>query len=73
MTSLDTLPALPGYFAGSPVLLAIFLWLTEKPLPGQERALARPGSPAAALNVGWATIMVAGPLILGVLDAACPN
>ncbi len=70
MTSLDTLPAFLGYFAGSLVLLAIFLWLHEKLLPGQEWALIRQGNPAAALSVAGAAGGFALPLASAIVHSA---
>ena len=70
MTSLDTLPAFLAYFAGSVVLLGIFLWLHERLLPGGEWALIRQGNPAAALSVAGAAGGFALPLASAIVHSA---
>lgn len=70
MTSLDTLPAFLAYFAGSLVLLALFLWLHEKLLPGQEWRLIREGNAAAALSVAGAAGGFALPLASAIVHSA---
>ena len=50
----NLLPAFLGYFVGSLVLLAIFLWLHKVLLLGAEWRLIREGNVAAALCVGGA-------------------
>ena len=70
MTSLETLPAFLAYFAGSVVLLAAFLWLHERLLPGQEWKLIREGNAAAALSVAGAAGGFALPLASAVVHSA---
>jgi putative membrane protein len=70
MTSLDTLPAFLAYFAGSLVLLGIFLWLHERLIPGREWALIRQGNPAAALSVAGAAGGFALPLASAIVHSA---
>jgi putative membrane protein len=70
MTSLSTLPEFLAYFAGSLVLLGIFLWLHEKLLPGREWQLIREGNPAAALSVAGAAGGFALPLASAIVHSA---
>ena len=70
MTSLATLPAFLVYFAGSLVLLGIFLWLHEVLLPGAEWKLIREGNTAAALSVAGAAGGFALPLASAIVHSA---
>ena len=70
MTSLATLPAFLAYFAGSLVLLGIFLWLHEVLLPGAEWKLIREGNTAAALSVAGAAGGFALPLASAIVHSA---
>ncbi len=70
MTSLETLPAFLAYFAGSLILLGIFLWLHEVLLPGAEWKLIREGNTAAALSVAGAAGGFALPLASAIVHSA---
>jgi len=70
MTSLETLPAFLAYFAGSLILLGIFLWLHKVLLLGDEWRLIREGNTAAALSVAGAAGGFALPLASAIVHSA---
>jgi putative membrane protein len=70
MTSLAALPAFLAYFAGSLMLLAIFLWLHKILLVGAEWRLIREGNRAAALCVAGTAGGFALPLASAIVHSA---
>jgi len=70
MTSVDSLLAFLGYFVGSLVLLAIFLWLHKALLLGAEWRLIRDGNAAAALSVAGAAGGFTLPLASAIIHSA---
>jgi putative membrane protein len=70
MTTLESLSAFLGYFAGSLILLAIFLWLHKVLLLGAEWRLIREGNVAAALSVAGAAGGFALPLASAIVHSA---
>jgi putative membrane protein len=70
MTSLETLPAFLAYFAGSLILLGIFLWLHKVLLISAEWRLIREGNAAAALSVAGAAAGFALPLASAIVHSA---
>jgi putative membrane protein len=70
MNSLESLTAFLGYFAGSLILLGIFLWLHKVLLLGNEWQLIREGNTAAALSVGGAAGGFALPLASAIVHSA---
>lgn len=69
MTSLQALPLFFGYFAGSLVLLAIFLVLHARVLRVREWDLIRHGNTAAALSVAGAAGGFALPLASAIVHS----
>lgn len=70
MTSLDFLPAFLGYFAGSLILLALFLTLHARLLRVPEWALIRDGNVAAAVSVAGAAGGFSLPLASAIVHSA---
>jgi putative membrane protein len=70
MTSLESLSAFLAYFAGSLILLGIFLWLHKVLLMGGEWRLIREGNTAAALSLAGAAGGFALPLASAIVHSA---
>ena len=71
MPMLAGLPAFLAYFAGSVVLLGIFLVLHARLLPVAEWQLIRQGNAAAALSLAGAAGGFALPLASAIVHRSC--